>query len=240
VHARVRGQQDRAAVVDADTAVVVRAEQIDDARVDRAAVRALRDVDVVVVVALAAAVVDVLVVGQVLPAGLHRGGSAVATSSLRYTRACVFGPPPTPMYIRVLPFGSVATSNSARSMSAPVAGLVGTVSGAKICCHVEPLSFERQMPLAKNDAYTVFGSLGSTITRRAPRGEHGVMLRNTSVGELAVQSAGAPCDTSCHDFPPSCERYSPKCGAPGMLAPRLTPSQQTLEMPREPCAPVAT
>ena len=47
----------------------------------------------------------------------------------------------------------------------------------------------------------VFGSAGSMITRRAPRGEHGVWPRNTSVGVEPVQSDGAPCETSCHDWP---------------------------------------
>src|SRR5262249_53203737 len=143
--------------------------------------------------------------------------------------------------MRVLPFGSVATSNSARSTSAPVAGLEGLpLIGWKICVHVLPASFERQMPRAKNEAYTVFGSDGSMMTRRAPRGEHGVSPRNTWVGVLPVQSEGAPCETSCHDWPESVERQSPKCGAPGMFAPRSTPLQHTLEMPREPWARVAT
>ena len=112
-------------------------------------------VDVVVVVALPVAVVDVLVVRSGSATGLNRrrrGGADV----------CRFGrtarerpPPPTPTYMRVLPFGSVATSNSARSTSAPVAGLDRVaVERRKICVHVFPVAVrvERQMPLAKNEA----------------------------------------------------------------------------------------
>ena len=87
----------------------------------------------------------------------------------------------------------------------------------------------------------MFGSIGSKCTRRAPRGEHGVRPRNTSVGVVgrAVRrvALARPARTSA---PPSVERQSPKCGAPGMFAPRSTPVQQVLLMPREPWAPEPT
>ena len=86
----------------------------------------------------------------------------------------------------------------------------------------------------------MFGSVGSTFTRRAPRGEQAVWPRNTWDGVLSVQFVGLPWFTSVNVSPPSVERHSPNCGAPGMLRPRSTPVQQVLLMPREPWAPVAT
>jgi hypothetical protein len=62
----------------------------------------------------------------------------------------------------------------------------------------------------------------------------------TSVGVLLVQFVVLPWLTSVNVAPPSVERQRPKCGAPGMPAPRSTPLQHVLLMPREPCAPEAT
>jgi hypothetical protein len=59
-----------------------------------------------------------------------------------------------------------------------------------------PFELERQMPLPKNDAYTIVGSLGSNITRRAPRTEHGVDPRNTCGGVASVQLVVLPWFTS--------------------------------------------
>ena len=86
------------------------------------------------------------------------------------------------------------TSNSARSTSAPVAGLVAGPRGAKICTHVpgSPFELERQIPLAPKVAYTVLGSTGSKCTRRAPRGEQGVRPLKTSVGVAVVQFVVLP------------------------------------------------
>jgi hypothetical protein len=59
-------------------------------------------------------------------------GVPVCTLSLRKNRAGIAAPvvgltaPPTPTYIRVSPFASLTTSNSARSTPAPVAGLATT------------------------------------------------------------------------------------------------------------------
>jgi hypothetical protein len=86
----------------------------------------------------------------------------------------------------------------------------------------------------------VFGSTGSNATRRAPRGEHGVVPWKTSVGALPVQFVALPWFTSVNVCPPSVDRHRPKCGASGMVAPRSIPLQQVLLMPREPCAPDAT
>ena len=86
----------------------------------------------------------------------------------------------------------------------------------------------------------MFGSVGSNLTRRAPRGEQAVWPRNTWVGVLSVQFVGLPWFTSVNVSPPSVERHRPKCGAPGMLRPRSTPVQHVLLMPREPWAPLAT
>ena len=52
----------------------------------------------------------------------------------------------------------------------------------------------------------MFGSTGSIITRRAPRGEHGVPPSETTSGGVAVQSAAAPWFTSSHDSPAFVER----------------------------------
>src|SRR4051794_30521051 len=144
--------------------------------------------------------------------------------------------------MRVSPFGRVTTSNSARSTPAPVAGSVGAASGAKICVHVpgSPFWSERQMPFAKKEAYTVFGSVGSNAMRDAPRGEQGVVPRNTCCGVDDVQFVALPWLTRSNVVPPSVERQTPKCGASGMFAPRSTPLQQVLLIPREPCAPLAT
>src|SRR6478736_1161255 len=119
--------------------------------------------------------------------------------------------------MRVSPFASVTTSNSARSTPAPVDASVGGASGAKICSHVpgSPLWFERQMPLAKNDAYTVFGSVGSMAIRDAPRGEQAVVPRNTCCGVEDVQFVALPWFTRSNVLPPSVERHTPKCGASG-------------------------
>src|SRR6266498_4479639 len=78
------------------------------------------------------------------------------------------------------------------------------------------------------------------MTRRAPRGEHGVVPRKTSVGVLSVQFAALPWFTSVNVWPPSVDRQRPKCGASGIVAPRSMPLQQVLLMPRDPCAPDAT
>src|SRR5437762_11059748 len=112
------------------------------------------------------------------------------------------------MYIRVSPFASLTTSNSVRSTPAPVVGSVGAASGAKICVHVpgSPLELERQIPFAKNDAYTVFGSTGSNATRGAPRGEQAVVPLNTCDGVELVQLAAFPWFTSVNVCPPSDER----------------------------------
>jgi hypothetical protein len=52
--------------------------------------------------------------------------------------------------MRVSPFGSATTSNSARSTPVPVVASIGAASGVKICTHVpgSPFDSERQMPLA--------------------------------------------------------------------------------------------
>ena len=52
----------------------------------------------------------------------------------------------------------------------------------------------------------MFGSTGSNITRRAPRGEHGVVFSDTVSGVDAVQSAAAPWFTSSQDSPPFVDR----------------------------------
>jgi len=57
---------------------------------------------------------------------------------------------------------------------------------------ISPFDRERQMPRAKNVAYTVFGSTGSIFTRRAPRGEQAVWFNDTASGVDAVHSAAAP------------------------------------------------
>src|ERR1051325_1008287 len=110
--------------------------------------------------------------------------------------------------MRVSPFGIATTSNSARSTPAPVDGSIGGASGAKICVHVpgSPFEFERQMPFAKKDAYTVFGSEGSIATCEAPRGEHGVWPRNTDCGVAFVQLVVLPWLTRVNVLPPSLDR----------------------------------
>src|ERR1044072_3009415 len=76
--------------------------------------------------------------------------------------------------------------------------------------------------------------------RIAPRGEQAGVPRNTCVGVEVVQFVALPWLTRSNVLPPSVERQRPKCGASGMFAPRSTPLQHVLLMPREPCAPLAT
>ena len=86
----------------------------------------------------------------------------------------------------------------------------------------------------------MFGSTGSKTTSAEPRGEQFDWPLKTCVGVLSVQFVGLPWLTSVNVWPPSLERQSPKCGAPGMFAPRSMPLQQVLLIPRDPCAPEAT
>ena len=87
----------------------------------------------------------------------------------------------------------------------------------------------------------MFGSAGSMITRRAPRGEHGVWPRNTCVGVLPVQSdrvrPGRRAATSGRR--PSSARGR-SAGRRGCSRRGRRRCSTTLEMPREPWAPVAT
>ena len=80
-------------------------------------------------------------------------GAPVATSSLRNRRdelglvvwPCVFEFPSC-TYMRVLPFGSVVTSNAARLW------IIAALIDGLICIHVAPASLERQIPRAYDDA----------------------------------------------------------------------------------------
>ena len=154
--------------------VVVLVVLVRPGEIDGVGVCSRRDVDIRVVRALRIAESKARVpgrvgdrIGEILPRGGDRRGRSGANACRCSGSGRTVPPPPTPTYMRVSPFGSFTTSNSARSVVAPAGP-----SRAMICSHVpgSPFDFERQIPRAKNEAYTVFGSTGSIITRRAPRG----------------------------------------------------------------------
>src|SRR5262245_61624688 len=99
--------------------------------------------------------------------------------------------------MRVLPLASLTTSNADRVVITVV------LNGALICVQVAPASFDRQIPRVYDDAYTMFGSLGSSSTCRTPRGEQASRLMNWL--RLPVHWAGvaAPLCTNVQVAPPS-------------------------------------
>src|SRR5262245_50522846 len=84
--------------------------------------------------------------------------AAPEASSVRKKRA-LFVPEsvwlPTPAYMRVAPFGSVVTANSARSV------LRFALIGVTICVQLAPLSVERQIPRENSLTYSTPAWVGS-------------------------------------------------------------------------------
>ncbi len=76
----------------------------------------------------------------------------------------------------------------------------------------------------------MFGSTGSILTRRAPRGEQGVRLSDTSSGVDAVQSAGAPWFTQLPGLAAVQRSVEAEVRRAGISA--SAPPQQVLETPR--------
>jgi hypothetical protein len=71
---------------------------------------------------------------------------------------------------------------------------------------------------------------GSSSTCRTPRGEHAEPLVYSVSDPVHSAGVGAPLCRKAHDLPPSVVLYRPHRPASG--AGRVTPVQQTLDIPR--------